>query len=81
MLATIHSLLCHSQDSFIHINCSNEILDLTLEIFFSSCNKYLECTTILCINGVTLSVLSSATWTCILKWDIYKLWLLSPYTC
>jgi len=48
MLATILTLLCHNQDSMaIHINCTNPILDLTLEnLPFSSCNKYLKCTTI-----------------------------------
>ena len=52
MLATILTLLCHGQDSVaIHKNCINPILDLISEkFFFSSCNKYLECSTVLCIT-------------------------------
>jgi len=52
MLLTILTLLCLSQDSVvIHLNCINLILGLILETFlFSSCNKYLECFTVLCIT-------------------------------
>jgi len=67
MLLTILTLLYLSQDSVvIHLNCINLILGLILEIFFfSSCNKYLECFTVLLYYSVTLLVLSSVIWTCV----------------
>jgi len=69
-LATILTLLCHSQDSVaIHINCINPILDLILEDFLFFGNFGMRYRTVYCSVRNTVNTFKRQLDLCLKNWE------------